>query len=238
VLKRNPQELDYSELMVETQMPSDRCRPDIDLWKDGEIRVFIEAKVEKKVTWGQIRKQSADLKASVSPQKGDHSPFSALVLLTKVRADPPMKMKLVNHFISIRWRKVAEIVRAELMRPDVDHKDPVSEYIAEQFIGFLREEGLAIEKVEKAVLKKESISSFTNLMMMIEESVKITTKQYKHCSEDGSNGFYFKRFKYWCGISHDKLDHIVFQVHEPRDVVKARVVECRPEHGVDTCCGR
>jgi hypothetical protein len=231
VLKQDLKELDYDGLMIETQVPADQCRPDIELWKDGKIRAFIEAKIEQKVTWEQIQRHRTAL-------KGDRSPFTALVLLTKVRVDRyHPKAKLVDRFI--RWREVAEIVREELKRPDFDHKDRVSEYIAQQFIGFLKEEGLVMEKVEKAVLEKESISSFTNLMMMIEASVKTIAKP-KHFLENGDSGFFFKRkskrdgvYQYWCGIFHDNPGCIVFQIYEPKRVARNAALSKRWKRAVE-----
>ena len=199
---------DCNEMMITTQKRSDDSQPDICIEND-RMRGFVEVKVQSRVDWAQLKRHRENL------DRNDSRGRRFLVLLTR-DADTSSPQAEVDS--SARWHEVAEWLRAE-----IPSMQPISAYLSEQFVQFLKQRGMTMEQVRKELIV--GVRSFENLLRMLEHAITgaISEKRclggWKPTCNIDERGFYFgynnevKDYQYWCGVYPDRPGIVVFQAY-------------------------
>lgn len=201
---------DCSELDAITQRRVDGNQPDIRIeTRDArDLQIIVEVKVREPVNWLQIKGYSDELRDSGCTR-------TCLVLLTR---DLPFleghpEAALVGSYV--RWHGVAEHIRRELKGNRIG--DPVSKYLADQLLEFLKARRITMEKVGSDLVG--GVRSLENLIVMLEETIKKKSDKAgwqpkTKYMEGGWSGVYFgPNNSYWCGVSHDDGGSLVFQAY-------------------------
>jgi len=199
-------EADCHQLKVILQRREDGNQPDIRI-NSGDIRIIIEVKVGAQLDWEQIQRYLIELKDSVCTRP-------CLGVLTRDCVLQKDRMDAVHSYA--RWQDVHEKLANKAIR------DPITEYLTLQFLEFLTERRMTMEKVRSEL--KDGVTSLENLIVMLEEAVKKSGDNPKpEYWKEGCTGVWFGPRKqccsngsYWCGISHRNAGCLVFQVYGQR----------------------
>lgn len=164
--------------------------------------VIVEVKVGSQPGWHQLDNYK-EILAARSEQ------FKQLVLLTRYPVDPAEIEKTDAH---IRWPRVARALEQGRTRP----LQAISSFLVEQFLDFLKEEGMAVDKVSWELVR--GVESLMSLMTQLDEattSLKDIKKRSAAASRD-ANGFYFyiEGTQCWVGINYPKSHTVVFEAYK------------------------
>src|SRR5579872_50970 len=201
-------ESDLKDARICTQIRHDKSQPDIEI--DGnDFRVFIEVKVDCKASRSQIERHREAL-ARIPNRRS-----KALVLLTKNRPEEECE-----GITLLRWYEVANLISNAASRME----DKVSKYLAQQFVEFLRERGMTMDKIERG-MTSAAITPFTNLLTMLKEAIPPlresfpsfqTNSELEVCPDSGGRYFGAKKdgvHAYWVGIFCRKPEQLVFAAY-------------------------
>jgi hypothetical protein len=198
---------------VTTQVTTDQGRPDLEI-RTGRQLVYIEAKVEAGFGQGQLEGYRAELQKSKLP--------SWLVALTRYQADLPAGA--ADFFV--RWHEVAGWI--ESLR--LTH--PASRFLADQFVGFLKERGMTIDRVGWEL--ENGVRSLQSLMAMLGRAVENAGLRYHkvtYSQNDGTLGFYVDGQRYWVGVGLADAGTISFNTWQHK-VDKEKADACGLGSGV------
>jgi hypothetical protein len=181
---------------IDTQVITSKGTPDIEI-KTSDCLIYVEVKVESGLGDLQLERYRQVLR-----ERNDFRNTS-LILLTRypfVSREGEEEPDAV-----VRWYQVAELLEGEL--EDGTIKETVSKHVAEQFLGFLRERGMTMEKVSEQLI--QGVQSLRNLLDMVSEALVLKGIRPKiHSGQDDygyDSGYSFKlgSGEYWLGIEYD-----------------------------------
>lgn len=188
---------DCSRLEITTQNTFMQGRPDI-LVSGPAHFVIIEVKIQSQPGWDQLDRYREILSRRNEPNK-------YLVLLSRYPVDRDESDKVDCH---VRWHRVARI----LGQASTQVGSTTSVYLIGQFLEFLIESGMAMEKVSWELVR--GVQSLLNLMDMLGEAVRAAKvrERLKKGSVD-FNGRYFavEDTECWSGIYYSKPQVLVFE---------------------------
>jgi hypothetical protein len=146
---------DCSELEISTQNSFMEGRPDILVASPAHF-VIIEVKVESEPGWDQLDRYRELLATRAEPHK-------CLVLLSRYPVDPQDRKKVDSW---IQWHRVARVLAQAFEQT----YESTSKFLIDQFVQFLTERGMAMEKVGWELTR--GIQSMLSLMEMVGEAVR------------------------------------------------------------------
>lgn len=184
---------DATSVSIKTQITTARgFRPDLEI-RTTECLIYVEVKVEAGLHEGQLEEyRKALLESNFSK--------TCLALLTKYPVD--LEKNGEEPDTTIRWYQIAEWLECELEQKTI--QQPLSVYIVEQFLGFLKQRGLIVEKVSKEFIP--GIQSLLNLLVMLERSLELVKASSINFDIQWEWVGYFFKFdsgKYWIGFRYD-----------------------------------
>jgi hypothetical protein len=121
---------DAPRIDLKTQVSTDEGLPDVEVRYPG-ARVFVEVKTGSAVRPDQLRRYRAELGRSIGHKTG-------LILLT--RHPPGELLDDSRPDLALRWFQMATWVEDRFDR--LTQSDPVSHYLAEQYLNFLRDQNM------------------------------------------------------------------------------------------------
>ena len=205
--KINIADADAASSRVSTQVSLVLGRPDLEI-RNGHQLAFVEVKVESGLGNRQIERYLAEL------DKNTDCADKTLVLLCRYSTEvsPDVSSRVVKR----RWFEIADWLR-ELR---VGIEEPISSFLADQFIEFLKTRGITMEKVGPELVL--GIRSLHSLLMMIEETLNWTKTAYTSTKGRDFVGFNLVGKKYFFGIYDADPQILVFETYEcpvPEDAV-------------------
>jgi PD-(D/E)XK nuclease superfamily len=142
------------ELSITTQDTHAQGVTDI-LIRGSSKYVVIEVKVESKPGWDQLDRYN-----SLLAQRSEE--FKLLVLLSRYSVDQTEAEKAGAH---VRWDQLARTLNQNKKRP----MQATTSFLVDQFLGFLKEEGMAVDKVSWELTR--GVESLMRLMNEIDEGI-------------------------------------------------------------------
>jgi hypothetical protein len=188
------------ELAITTQKHFSTGTPDI-LISGCQYYVFVEVKAESDPGWDQFDKYRALLSKRSEPHK-------YLVLLSRYAVQPDEVKKADEH---VRWHGIAQVLGQNVAQVT----DPISLFLIQQFLAFLRERRMAMERVGWELVR--GVQSLMNLVSMLEEATQSSNQIEKTKVQAGAgwNGFYLtlNATQYWLGAYYSKPYVLVFEAY-------------------------
>jgi hypothetical protein len=184
---------EMASVNINTQVSTLEGIPDIEIKKVPDHLVYVEVKVEAELGELQLESYREALTKSGFKRMG-------LILLTKFSVTEQIKAKCND---TLRWYQIAEWLECELAEKRI--QQPLSIYLVEQFLEFLKQRGLIVEKVSKQLI--EGIQSLLNLLVMLEKALNlIRAKSIEFDIQSEWVGYFFKfdTGKYWIGLRYDR----------------------------------
>lgn len=177
-------------------------RPDVEIRTSTHLS-YVEVKVESSVHKGQLEEYRKAL---------GESGFSntSLTLLTKYPFYPENDEKPDYVF---RWHQIAEWLERELEKKTI--QQPLSVYLAQQFLGFLRERSLTVERVSEELVP--GVHALLNLVVMLEEAlklVKVSLIKFDLQWEWIGYSFKYDFTQYWIGLRYDRPHILMVEIDE------------------------
>ncbi|MFO0964628.1 MAG: hypothetical protein U0793_03445 [Gemmataceae bacterium] len=205
---------------VKTQVHTDKGIPDIEIAGPG-FCALVEAKKRSGVGPDQIRRYRKILaKCEAACKK--------LILVTLYPLDESEDQP-DRH---VYWSDVADWLHKN------QASDAVSQYLVKQFVDFLKEQAMTIEKVEWQYL--EGMKAANHLIAMLAKAIKLAGIPVYEKSRWGLTGYYVDKKRFWAGIEHDWPEAIQFSfweaTHDPKRfkaLKKGEVYENTPYFWLD-----
>lgn len=184
-----------------TQVTTDLGRPDIEV-TTPDCLVFIEVKKESGLGHLQLERYRAQLQ-----KRAGFFSATKLVLLTRypitygVNAEKPD--------VHIRWMEIGEWLE------ELQFDSEVTKFLVEQFLGFLYERGMKMEKVTWQLV--EGQRSLRSLLAMVEEAISATNLSI-HQRTAGWDwiGYYLEGKKAFIGFYFDEPNLLCFEAYVGR----------------------
>ncbi len=180
------------EISTQETTEHDGKRPDMKIRASDQL-VYVEVKIGSQPEREQLENYRAGLDRE---QKKDGLSQCLLVLLTKERVDLSSdEGKSVNYKCCLQ--DVTKWLSDEV-KSRGGNLPEVSGFLLEQFIGFLKAMGCAMERVTSALVP--GVKSFLNLVKMIEEAISARgIKKHLHVDQL-SYGWNLTGTKFWMGV--------------------------------------
>ncbi len=180
---------DADSIEIRTQVVEERGRLDLEICTVNR-RVWVEVKVESGLGPGQLEKYSGMLR-----NKSDEQ--NRLVLLTRYpeedsSADPDIR--------KLRWFQFADWLESEMNA--ISLASDTANFLAQQFLDFLEERGMTIERVEHYM--PEGIRALSNLMNMLNETAVACNVPVKPTTGWGYVGLILDRGKYYVTLGFEE----------------------------------
>jgi hypothetical protein len=195
-------------LRITTQWSFAGGIPDIRI-TGHEYFVIIEVKVESEPGETQLARYREYLDAQ-------HEHHKCLTLLSRYPVDSAEKNLVKAH---IRWHEIARFLNQNLSKV----VEPVSAALLRQFLEFLQERGMAMEKVGWELVR--GIQALLSLISLLDEAMNSVQdiKKLERLSGSEHNGFAFvvNGTKCWSGVYFSRPHVLVF---EANNVSKAKDV--------------
>ncbi|NJN95266.1 MAG: PD-(D/E)XK nuclease family protein [Anaerolineales bacterium] len=194
---------DVNTVSINTQIRTSKgFRPDVEIRTLTHL-IYIEVKVEASLHEGQLEEYCKAL---------EDSGFSntSLILLTKYPFNPEND-ETPDH--TIRWYQVAEWLEQELEQNTIQQS--LSVYLAQQFLGFLRERSLTVERVSEELVP--GVHALLNLVVMLEEAlrlVKASAIKFDLQWEWIGYSFKYDYTQYWIGLRYDRPNILMVEIDE------------------------
>jgi hypothetical protein len=173
-------------LEIRTQISTAEGRPDLEIRTPERLAVF-EVKVESALRRGQLEGYREYLRTSGFP-------LTSLVLLTKYPPDLSLGEEEPDY--KIRWYEVADSLEQELTEAKVS--GPVSCYLCEQLLEFLKERNMSLAQVSWQL--PEGTRALRNFLVMLQEAAKACQVSAKKDMSLDYVGFQVDGAKYWVGL--------------------------------------
>ena len=202
------------KIEISTQNRYGDSQPDIEIVGPNS-RILIEVKLDAPVEWDQIERHQ-------SQPKDKSIGLNSVALLTKnVSPEQPVEVSNVR---LVRWYEVAEAIQSNL-----SNIGEVGKFLARQFLEFLGIRGMIMRLVTAEFTARNAVSSYSNLMEMLnivlEDSGFKKGHVHEHLTDGG--GFYFGSKNdwnpYWCGLDHEKPDTVYFAAYDLPDFARTRL---------------
>jgi hypothetical protein len=202
---------DCSKLLVTTQWSCIEGTPDIRM-TSSEHFVIIEVKVESEPGETQLDRYRERLRQQ--PEK--HKCFT---LLSRYPVDQTEAQKVDAH---IRWHGIARLLIEEY--PGAS--EPVSRILLQQFLEFLKERGMAMERVGWELGR--GVQALLNLTSLLDEAISSSKGLAKRerLGGTGTNGFQFvvNGRKCWSGVYYSSPQVLVFEAYDlPKEATQSAV---------------
>ena len=203
-------ELNPDAIVVTTQPQVAGGRPDIEIRSEGRW-----ALVEVKTISGLGLNQLSAYRRAMGGSDGK----ARLVLLAgKVQDEPNEKKEKPD--VSVRWHEVAETLRS-LAEKDDWRQNEESRCLTEQFIEYLKERGLTMERVDWELVR--GLKACNHLLAMLESVLKELDVPLKAGVGRDFTGFYLERSKYWVGVYYEEPGLLEFDTQKvPIDAARAQ----------------
>jgi hypothetical protein len=193
---------------ISTQMKTPDGTPDIHVAASG-VFALIEVKKGSDLHEGQLFRYHGLLGRRQEPMK-------RLVLLTAFNATVAPDEQ------PDRWLRWSDVAAWFERNPPTD---PVAQWLVRQFLSFLREQIMTIEKVEWQYI--EGTKALFNLTQMVEKALELAgIPQHQRSAAWNSRGVYTEDKQFWVGIYTNRPEVVRFQF----DTAKPDVEKLR-EHG-------
>jgi hypothetical protein len=183
---------------VRTQIVSGEGTPDLELRTATQL-VYLEVKSEAEVGTGQLARYRRLLRESGLAS-------TALVLLTRYPVTLGDESEKPD--VLIRWFQVAEWLEHERQRYAFR---PVSDYLVEQFLGFLVGRNMTMGQVTWEL--SGGLRALRSLSDMLYEVVKACGCHALPYGDKTGMGVYVDRRKYWFGINYDSPETLEFETY-------------------------
>ena len=194
---------------IKTQVTTEEGRPDIEISFPGSL-VYVEAKVESGLGPDQLERYRRELDRAREQGKATQT---ALVLLTRY---PPPDTG-VKPDAAIRWHDIAEWLSLERCQNTIN--DPVSAYLVDSFLGYLKERGMIMEPVRRDLIG--GAQSLWNLILMLKEAATACGQSVKESGEFERIGFTLGDRRFFVGVQYDSANVIIFHTMKVRIDPKA-----------------
>lgn len=184
---------------ITTQVTTPEGRPDIEI-RTASCLVYIEAKVES----GLGRNQLKRYRQRLDTEQNRLGIRTALVLLTRY----PISAEAVEvkPDAMVRWHNVGAWLFEERQANTIG--DPVSVYLVEQFLEYLKTRSMIMEPVSWEIVR--GARSFRDLMLMLKESVVACQLSSVDAYAFDYFGFNLDRSRYFLGVYYDRADKVIF----------------------------
>ena len=173
-----PVSLDGQKWEVTLQKTVREGRPDI--WLRSAM-AFVLIEVKKRSDLG---KDQLERYRSILNQSG--AEIRQLVLLTESSVMVGVNAEKSDY--DVRWHKVARWLRVH------PSSDPVANFLTTQFIEFLEEQRMAVQKVGKEYLA--GVEASLRLVTMLEKAIQDCSIRFKRCCQMNRFGFYLHKSKH------------------------------------------
>jgi PD-(D/E)XK nuclease superfamily len=183
-------------LQISTQVITKKGTLDLEI-RTADHLVCVEVKKESGLGDDQMSRYREHL---------DDSGVSntTLVLLTKYLVNPAKKEQ---PDVFRRWYQVAAWIEAELEGEAL--KQPVSIFLATQFLDFLKEKNMTLEQVGKDLVG--GVRSLRSILAMIAEAIPSQEKRSRVELTLEYAGYYVNGGEYFVGLYHDSPGSIFFE---------------------------
>ena len=179
-------------LKVSTQITVEEGRPDIWVTAPGLI-AFVEVKKESDLGDGQLQRYRKHLSGRSELVKG-------LVLLTRYRVEVPPPPEGPDR--RVRWSEVANQLRG------FGPTDPVTDYLIEQFLEFLRRQVMSVERVGWEYVA--GVTAQRRLLAMLAKALELANVGVHRASAGWDEvGYYIEGKKFWIGTEYAH-PHLLF----------------------------
>lgn len=189
------------EAQVSTQVATVKGRPDLEI-RTRDHLAYVEAKKESGLGDRQLSRYREQLRNSRVPN-------TSLVLLTRYLVDPPTKER---PDVSCRWYQVATWIEDELHARALH--DPVSIFLATQFVDFLRENNMTIEHIERDLIG--GVRSLRSILAMIAKGIASQKGRGKLELTLDYAGFYVNDGRFFVGLYHKWPGFVFFETWKCR----------------------
>lgn len=197
--------IDPASVMIRTQSRSLESIPDVQVVAPG-LRVDIECKVESRVDLDQLVRHKMGMRTSGERNAG-------LVLITRCPETIPDDLGLTAHR---RWVEVAKQLTA------MSWPEPVIEWVAHSMVRFLEERGMAIQRIDGALVS--GLSSLQHLLLLIDEAmtalgIRTTrsggTREIGRGGDPGSVYPTLKQVGVWVQLERPGIVHVLTREVDP-----------------------
>jgi hypothetical protein len=232
LIKRITDKLDLSVkdlriLSVEAQHHTLMGVPDIKIETPYFI-CFIEAKVDSNFGEGQLKDYKSVLDDCQKEKESiDETLETKLITLTRYTCKDH-KADMEPDF-GFRWHQLSDWLDKLIPNaksggtefPSFKKKDGFSVFITQQYIQFLKNRGVAMEKINWQLV--QGLREFRNILVMIREAIATSGAEIGNMSVGQSRGgYYAKNKRFFVGIPMDNPEELVFEVDTESCVVEFR----------------
>jgi hypothetical protein len=175
-------------------------RPDI-LISNSKYFVIIEVKVESGPGWKQLDRYRDILSSR-------NQSIKCLVLLSRYLIEPAESRKVDSY---VRWHGLARTLWRALEKM----RDTTSLYLTHQFLEFLIERGMVMEKVGWELVR--GVQSLVSLIAMLREAkvaAKVRETKAAASGENVGGYFYVDDTECWSGIYYAKPQILTFEAYK------------------------
>ena len=185
-----------SAISINTQLSVDEDRPDIIIHVDSDKIIFIEVKLDSSLGIEQLERYYSHLTRK-------NSQDIQLVLITRSRhsiQETTLDRSLFHH---VCWYEISGWLS------EIEIHDEVTSFVVEQFLDFLREKGMNMEKVSWEYI--QGVPALINLVNMIGTAIAEVAPETSCRKTMGANwaGYYLDRM--FIGFRYDKSLIVVIE---------------------------
>ena len=214
---------DLRILSVEAQHHTQMGVPDIKIETPNFI-CFIEAKVDSNFGEGQLKDYKSVLDDCQKEKESIGETLETkLITLTRYtckdhKADMEPDFGFSWHQLSDWLDKLIPNAKSGGTEfPSFKKKDGFSVFITQQYIQFLKNRGVAMEKINWQLVG--GLREFRNILDMIKEAIGTRSRRTPSIGQ-GRGGYYDENKKFFVGIPMDKPEELIFQADTANCVVK------------------
>lgn len=165
------------DILITTQFSTEEGRPDIKIQIGDDKAVFIEVKHDSSLGHFQLERYYKQLKKSESED-------TQLVLITRSKQSLSETSLDQNLFHHVCWYQIAGWLS------EIQSTDEIDRYLIEQFLGFLEEKKMSMEKITWEYI--EGVPAMKNLINMLGTAITESVPEASIRKTVGSNwaGYY------------------------------------------------
>lgn len=189
---------DAKAVEVRTQVVLTEGRPDLEI-RAGQQLVFMEVKSEAEPSGEQLKRYKQLLRESGCPS-------TCLVLLTRYPASIAEEDSQPNYFI--RWYQVADWLEQQSNRYTFK---PVSQYLVEQFLGFLKGRSMTMSQVTWEL--PGGVRALRSLTDMLSEAAQACGVQAQPWGTREWMGVNLAGKQYSAGIYFSRPEALLFETY-------------------------
>lgn len=202
-----------SEISISTQLSTKHGIPDICI-KHSDFMVFIEVKVDADFHKGQLEGYKVELNQSGNP----NTRLNTLTRYGQTGDNPDVN-------VAFRWNQIADWLEQLVLT----HK--VAIFLRNEFVGFLKQRGVAMDKVEWDLVS--GVKSFISLLNMIMEAMVAAHVKHHAVSPAKDWYGYYRKYdepkKIFVGIYFTNPSRVYvqtegFKLDDDLEVTKGEVV--------------